>query len=528
MSDEANVNRKVSVVEAGGESKAEEAFPKRRRRTGYSHLFRITHWILLLSMAVLFYSGFCIHSIARPGWSLIGRFPTFLPGGRVILWHQIAGLFFAPAMVIAAVIFFRRHPISKTRGLRRIINVALLIGGLGSVVSMLPLLHAGDPPMLYHTARFVHAICGMVVLPVALLIHCILAFTRYKALLVPVLAPFRQPQWLRLLWLPAGFAVASLGISQSIWRQTPGQTLESKKVSEQVADLDAVKDLAWDSARALKLRLANGSGFDGGTTRLTLKSMYNDTHLFVLARWDDAVQDRRYWPWKKTEQDWEHLVSEPTDETIYYEDKFSLIFPVEQNSAFGRFGCSVYCHTRGESRYGYKAASSKVDVWHWKATRTDSMGYVDDKYWLGHDLTAKNIGRFADPKEGNGSVKNNSEDKTRPMMLPVGDEAEFKGALLRSNAVEYSEEAAAAIPAGALVPGIVVEPILGDRGDVKCSSLYENGTWTLYLMRALDTGSEYDTAFVPGQRYDFGAAAFNHCAKRHAYNAQVYSLWLEE
>lgn len=522
-----NVNTEKSVS-AEAQLEAGETPSKKKRRTGYSHNFRIAHWVLALSMPVLLYSGICIHSIARPDWSLIGRFPTFFPGGRVILWHQVAGLFFAPAAVIAAIVFFRRHSLSRLRGLRRIVNVVLLVVGLGSVISMLPLIYPGGPSGLYHIARFIHAICGMVILPVALLIHCVLAFTRYRALLVPVFAPLRQSQWLGVFWFPAGIAVAFLMTSQAISRRTAGHTLEAARIAEQVSDIDGVRALPWDSARPLELRLVNGHGFDRGTSRMTLKSMYNDTHLFIVAKWDNPTEDRRYWPWKRTEQGWEHLVSEPTDETIYYEDKFSLIFPVDRDPAFSTFGCSVYCHAHGDFRYGYKAASSKVDVWHWKATRTDPMGYVDDKYWLGHDLEAKNVGRFADPKEGNGSAKNNSEDKTRPMMLPVGDDAEFNGALLRSKATEYTEEAAEAIPPGALVPGIVVEPIAGDRGDVVCSSLYENGTWTLYIMRALDTGSGNDTVFAPGGRYDFSAAAFDHCAKRHAYNAQVYRLWLKQ
>jgi len=47
-------------------------------------------------------------------------------------------------------------------------------------------------------------------------------------------------------------------------------------------------------------------------------------------------------------------------------------------------------------------------------------------------------------------------------------------------------------------------------------------------MRKLDTGSEYDVIFEPGSTYDFACAAFDHAAKRHAYNQQVYSLEIEK
>jgi hypothetical protein len=67
---------------------------------------------------------------------------------------------------------------------------------------------------------------------------------------------------------------------------------------------------------------------------------------------------------------------------------------------------------------------------------------------------------------------------------------------------------------------------MGDRADIKFHSTYENNMYTLRMMRKLDTGSEYDVIFRPGQKHDFTIAAFDHSALRHAYNHQVYRLYL--
>jgi len=51
----------------------------------------------------------------------------------------------------------------------------------------------------------------------------------------------------------------------------------------------------------------------------------------------------------------------------------------------------------------------------------------------------------------------------------------------------------------------------------------------LYIRRVLQTRSYgKDVQFKPGGSYDFACAAFDHAAKRHAYNHQVYRLVLDD
>jgi hypothetical protein len=166
-------------------------------------------------------------------------------------------------------------------------------------------------------------------------------------------------------------------------------------------------------------------------------------------------------------------------------------------------------------------------VWHWKATRTDPVGQVDDKYWSEVDFEAKDVGRHGDPKTGGGYNKNISDDGTHPTFLPDDPAAVRQGIIPADRTVEYSEEVAAKIPEGTIIPGIVASPFVGDRGDVLCSSRHEDGRWTVYMSRELDTGSEHDMKFDPGQSYRFGCAVFDRCSKRHAYNLLPYRLVLE-
>ena len=494
------------------------------KKTPYSHLFRITHWLLSLVALVSVYSGVAIHCLARPDWSFVSAYPAILLDGRVVFWHLLAGTVFAPSVVIAAVIFFSKRKNVKFLSMRWMANFFLLVGGLGCCVSMLGLIYADIPMGLYHLSRFVHAVCGMGIIPLALLLHIALALSRHFPLLVPVYAPLRQANWPKLALIPVAIIVAFLVIAQTPSRMTSSRVLTAEKVAATNAELAA---LPWDDAQALDSTIVNGSGHTKGISRLSLKAMHDGENLYVKASWSDKARDRNYWPWLKTEDGWRHLVTSSIDEQVYYEDKFSMIFPIEKDPLFAAYGCAIYCHTK-EGAYGVKVAAKKVDVWHWKGSRTGVMDYADDKHWLGHDMSLKDVGRIADPKMGGGDAKNNSEDKTTPAYLPATMSAIRDGGLVKAEAVPYSEEEAAKIPAGVLIPGTVVERVTGDRGDVACLAQHSDEGWTLYLKRKLDTGSKHDVIFEPGGTYDFACAAFDHAAKRHAYNQQVYRLAIGE
>ena len=136
-------------------------------------------------------------------------------------------------------------------------------------------------------------------------------------------------------------------------------------------------------------------------------------------------------------------------------------------------------------------------------------------------------GRYGDPKDGGGYKNNDSKDQPHPAFLQAERSAPGLGAILPGQEIEYTDELAAAIPPGTIVPGMISSPFQGDRGDLKCKSVHVNGLWTLYYRRKLDTGSEYDVRFEPGGSYAFGCAAFDHVSKRHAYSFNVFRLLID-
>jgi len=500
----------------------------RKKKNPYAHLFRISHWLLSAGILFLLFTGVGIHSVSMPSWSIIDGYPSFYPTMRLIYWHKIAGILFAPASIVASFYFMNRLRRYRHLSTRMILNALLLGSGVVCTVTAIVLIYSNTASPLYHIGRFLHAACGMVIIPVVLAIHILWAFLRYFRLLLPAFAPLHQGRWLQALWLPASIAISWALFTGFLPDKFGWNELTAGRISQSIAHPDQMDRLPWGNAKPLGLKLTNGVGFAAGTTQVEMRALHNDEFLYMRIQWDDVTYNRSYRPWVRTEKGWMHLNPGGSDEKIYNEDKMAILFPIVENSDFERYGCSVFCHNSGKNRYGFHWTPNEdiVDVWHWKSVRTDPLGHVDDKYWQGKGaLTADSDGRHGDPGES-GYANNLVEDITNPIMLPRGLDSIYMGALVLSRSDIYTRESAELTPVGRVVPGAIISETGGDRADIRCHSSFYEGRWTLRIMRKLDTGSPYDVVFRQGGNYHFAVAAFDHSSFRHAYNQRTYKLHL--
>ena len=503
-----------------------DSIQKKQKKTSYAHLFRLSHWLLGAGMLLLILTGYGIHSVSMPSWAVLERYPSIYPDIRMIHWHRIIGLIFAPALVIAVVFLIRKIKKIKLYNLRRIATILLLGSGVICVITALGLIYTNIPAWLYHSSRFMHAVCGMLIAPLSIIIHIYLALTRFFPLFVQSFAPIRQSRWPHVLWLLIGLIISWGIFTRFLSYYSDTSVLSALKIIETVTEAKQIDSLPWARAEQMNVRLVNGVGFDFGVTDMSLKALYNDEYLFMKIQWKDNVYNRIYRPWVKTDKGWMQLNPGGSDEQIYNEDKVALMFPINKDIEFQRYGCAVYCHNNKKYARGYHWTTNDnpIDVWHWKSVRMDLMGNIDDKYWRGGPDLALNEARHGDPGDG-GYANNLVKGIAHPMMLPASIDAIIKGALQQSKAVIYTRTANEKIIEGSVVPGVVVYQPEGDRADIKSTSIYENNKWTLQIMRKLNTGSAYDVAFKAEQKYDFALAAFDHNAMRHSYNHQVYRLY---
>jgi hypothetical protein len=177
---------------------------------------------------------------------------------------------------------------------------------------------------------------------------------------------------------------------------------------------------------------------------------------------------------------------------------------MDNDPEFASKGCTVLCHNLDEDPdkwwMGADGTDHRYDAWHWKSTRTDPVGQADDQFWHEQrDPTDVESARSSDAKDSGGYVDNINEAGDAPLYMSTADAT--------SPFIMAGEEAevdTSALAAGAVVPGYVLSPMVGSRGDITAESEWVDGKWVVVLMRALDTGHDDDVVLTPPKAYPFG------------------------
>ena len=251
-----------------------------------------------------------------------------------------------------------------------------------------------------------------------------------------------------------------------------------------------------------------------------------------------------------------------SDETAYYEDKFSVAF--SKTDAFGG-GDSTHMgpkplgdkpaslHGRG---LHYTTDGSLIDVWQWKASRGGMLGKVDDM-WFGTPVEPNeaqaagkkrySAGYGADEgksfyvynyKKQAGSDYQGTVDVRRlpadyvktaalmgnlDMSIEATDDAGSQWWMFDAESVPYSSEKDAEIPVGTVIPGVLITgEYLGSRADLNGGAKWEDGYWTLEVVRDMDTGNHQDLPMEDGLYV--WLSVFDHNQTRHTRHSRPVRL----
>src|SRR6266542_2273999 len=263
--------------------------------------------------------------------------------------------------------------------------------------------------------------------------------------------------------------------------------------------LDGTLDAAWKAAQPLTVKAVGGRNLPGGSTEVSLRAVYSGDTVYFLMQYKDETDSVRRSPWQKqADGSWKQL-KDPSDKggdnNLYYEDKWAMIWNIS-SPAFEQKGCFAACHTGEGKPFGNKYLPNpgeRADIWHMKGVRTGTVGQFDDQYL---DAT-----RY-------------DKDKAPPPYWIVDAEKE---------AFDDSK-----YKAGDEVPGIIVAPFTGDRGDIGAKVSWKDGVRTVVFWRKLVTGSEYDVQFSDMKKpYAFGVAVFDNAQVRHAFTPGVLKMTFE-
>lgn len=154
-----------------------------------------------------------------------------------------------------------------------------------------------------------------------------------------------------------------------------------------------------------------------------------------------------------------------------------------------------------------KAEGSFLDLWQWRAYRSNPVGYAGDDYILEYRLADGGRSPFTTPAQPSVMY---DQAKTGFRAVP---ESRFGELLPRLpliaglNAVPL--DPAVRFTAGDILPQNVLRAPDGSSADVLANGAWRNGRWVVELRRKLVTGNADDKPLTAGRVYRFGLAVFN-------------------
>jgi Ethylbenzene dehydrogenase len=294
-----------------------------------------------------------------------------------------------------------------------------------------------------------------------------------------------------------------------------------------------VADPVWAKARALTVPLADGANFgakpgEKADSKVTLKAVYTTDMLYLLIQHADPTHSMRRGPYQKqADGSWKKL-TDPADkggdDNVYYEDKWAMIWPIDNSiKAFDKEGCAALCHLDQGKPYGNKYTNKEGelgDIWHMKGQRTAPWGFVDDQY-VDHTRydakTTPNAGRKSDPGTPGGEYNGFPLVAGKPQFMSRDAKPANAGGtyyIKRGDEVPFDDSK---FKPGDEVASFIINPLQGDRGDIRVALSWKDGMYTSVVSRKLVTGSKFDVQFADLKaRYGFGFAAFDNAQVRHA------------
>lgn len=418
----------------------------------------------------------------------------------------------------------------------------LMCTGLGLYIFHLPLM------------KKLHFFAGLLVL-LYILLHAIIYLIQYGIKVLPVIFSFSRKNIKKhLAFVTMVFMLA--GGFYYLYLHKHFSSLTVARVGiDNFFEIDGVADeAAWHQAEPLSITTLGGANFIDGATIIEIKAVENSEDIFFHITWQDPTKSLAHLPLIKTDQGWRIIQDgfHQFNERSHYEDKLAII--LAENCAPGAAGTAHLGHKPLKDKpahwtgkgYHYARHGEMIDLWHWKAVRTNDMFLADDNFIGEPDIARPASRRYTagylpDGKDSGSYVMNwdwYKPDIVTPKRLPKNPEEllEYQNPKNHS-AVDwvipwfsyepYTPEKDT-FPVGTIMPSVIYtsNQFEGDRADVRARAQWSDGMWSLEIARKIYTHSANDIQIKNG--ICLWVAAFDHAQIEHTRHTRPIKLTMEE
>ncbi|HWP59828.1 MAG TPA: ethylbenzene dehydrogenase-related protein [Candidatus Acidoferrales bacterium] len=153
-----------------------------------------------------------------------------------------------------------------------------------------------------------------------------------------------------------------------------------------------------------------------------------------------------------------------------------------------------------------KKAGKFLDLWQWRAARSNPLGFAGDDYVLEYRLGDAGKSVFTTPAKPAWMY---DASKTGFSAIPEADLPKMLDKfplVIGRNAVALDPKTS--FKTGDILPQPVLQEPSGSAADIQANGVWRNGRWTVDLKRRLNTGNPDDRVLERGKVYDIGLALF--------------------
>ena len=240
-----------------------------------------------------------------------------------------------------------------------------------------------------------------------------------------------------------------------------------------------------------------------GVRSVSVRSMYDDQFIYFQLSWSDATLSM--------EKDKLTFSSSGGWSKGGNEDRFYFMFPITgfdgTDFADGN-GCEAFCHydeasANGKGYMFTELPGQIADMWQWKASRSNPIGYIHDKHLVYRDAAA--LEASADkPKSFSGRKGDQGKDMYGENKLKNGVPLYMHASDPNRNASYPSYvwemnpfDSGATFADGATIPGLFLRTPTGSSADVVAAGVHTGSGRVVEVSRLRNTGHGDDHQFRP-------------------------------
>ncbi len=293
--------------------------------------------------------------------------------------------------------------------------------------------------------------------------------------------------------------------------------LTSKKVKSAPSDAGSSQ---WNKAQESKIALTGAGTVEGKPLEFKAKSVYTKNEIFFRFEWADKDKSMNKKRWKYSGGEWTKIKGD--------EDRLGVTWEINRINKFATKGCAILCHNESKNEkdwyYSVSSPKEKGDMWHWKAVRSNPVGYTEDGYVTTNPSKEPEKGRKRDAGSGTKAKSNRTKDKSKPaFMQDPSKSPSLPSSLLVAEAVEIKDYSI--FKDRDEIPGYMLYTEWKDSfSDLKTKGVWKNGKWTLVISRKLNTGYDDDVQFNTRKKYPFAIAVFDNAHEHNSYNSEPLKL----